>query len=735
MVLLTARAIDGDWLSTIIEFLDSDAHPYRREHIELPDTHPDSIDVYHRTVTALTTDAAQPPTLPQGIRWTTLDYVLLGWIAAQGAPTLPTTHGELYDQALEHEQNYWATVYRRLASREPDRALLRKAAACVSLVSAPENNAYRILTAVEELADNAAERLATRRTLVTCLCPVPGEGLALRPDPVGDHLLLRELGADEGLLLRTLDAAGQPGLERALIILVRAGQNDPKTATRLITTLLDANVTRWPYVLTIAFTQGGAATSSLEELATRPETPLPLDELSAALPFSSLSLYRLALIIDQRRLAAARAAGREPATLAELLQRVGTRASDAGDRAGALVSITEAVDSYRQLAGANPAAFLPGLAMSLHNLSNRQSEIGQADAAASSWHAAIDAIAHPAARAGLRVAWARRLSASEHPEQAWGQLRTAAAEADLPTAGDGPPDRTSAILMSRARIAIRSLVQDLGSTGAADGLPVWASAPLLDSQIELVVAYDQADGWPATQAVLEEHRDCLTSPEFRTAVHALAGLYPTDSVPGDLLRLLDEIDELGIEKVFGRRNADYDRRALLAAWVNTPTWSESFDFFRANQAALATDDSRAFLDGIDHNLARRHLGILVLAGVLPVEQVYAVVKDTAVAEEAVFAAIEAGNLPVLSAILAAAPELQTRPNAWGLAVSVLLLAQEEPDQAHQLGRQVAEQATAIQRRAHAIRLRALRSQHPDLPGLDDLIQIIELEIPPVVEGA
>lgn len=60
---------------------------------------------------------------------------------------------------------------------------------------------------------------------------------------------------------------------------------------------------------------------------------------------------------------------------------------------------------------------------------------------------------------------------------------------------------------------------------------------------------------------------------------------------------------------------------------------------------------------------------------------------------------------------------------------MLLLAQDEPDQAHQLGRQVTDQATAIQRRAHTIRLRALRTHHPDLPGLDDLIQIIDPETP------
>lgn len=90
VVLLTARAVDGDWLANIVEALDSDAHPYRTEPVALPDTHPDSVDVYHRTVAALTTEAVQPPPPPRGIRWTTLDFVLLGWVfSANTTPRSP----------------------------------------------------------------------------------------------------------------------------------------------------------------------------------------------------------------------------------------------------------------------------------------------------------------------------------------------------------------------------------------------------------------------------------------------------------------------------------------------------------------------------------------------------------------------------------------------------------------------------------------------------------------------
>ncbi len=403
VVLLTARAIEGDWLDSIIESLDSDAHPYRREDIALPDTHPNSGDVYHRTLTALATTAGAPPALPRGIRWTTLDYVLLGWIAAQGASTLPTSREELYDQALGHEENYWCTVYRdNVREREPRRSRLRKAAACLSLVAAAEQHADDILAAVGDLKADARERHDVRDTLILCLRPEPGEGLALRPDPVGDHLLLREFGNDESGLARVLDAGGDQGLGQALITLARAGQNDPVTATRLITSLLDADITRWPHVLAIAAAQGGAAAASLEQLASRTPTPLPLEELSALLPFSSLGLYHLALIVDHRLLDAARTASADRAQIAELLLRLSARASHTGDRAGALGSITEAVGHYRGLAAANPAAYLPDLAMSLNNLSNRQSETGDRAGALGSITEAVEirrelAAASPAA--------------------------------------------------------------------------------------------------------------------------------------------------------------------------------------------------------------------------------------------------------------------------------------------------------------------------------------------------
>ncbi|WP_189323477.1 tetratricopeptide repeat protein, partial [Streptomyces flaveus] len=76
--------------------------------------------------------------------------------------------------------------------------------------------------------------------------------------------------------------------------------------------------------------------------------------------------------------------------LAMSLNNLSNRQGDAGDREAALVSITEAVEFYRTLAQANRAAFLPDLAMSLNNLSNQQSEVGDREAALTSITEAVE---------------------------------------------------------------------------------------------------------------------------------------------------------------------------------------------------------------------------------------------------------------------------------------------------------------------------------------------------------
>lgn len=381
VVVLTARSIDGQWLTDIVGSLDDDRHAYRREAIRLPDEHPDSGNIYLRTVSALDQEGKSSPALPMpalDVRWTTLDFVLLGWITARGAAALPTTQQMLYDEVLRHEENYWCTVYARFVTNsEPERALLRKAAAVVSLVAPPNQEIDAVLSVINDLNDDARERRAVRRTLQTCLNPAPGEGLAVRPDPICDHLILDELGRNPALLHTSLAEVGTDQLGMALAVLNRAGQADVDAAISLITAIADADHGRWPTILAIAAERAGPALTVLEQLVVRSDSPLPLDDVSAALPFSTVALFDLALAVDQHRLMKARAAGAPTPVLAELLESVSIRAACAGDHALSLTSLAEAVDLYQELADDNPTAYLPNLAALSMELGNQFAAMGR----------------------------------------------------------------------------------------------------------------------------------------------------------------------------------------------------------------------------------------------------------------------------------------------------------------------------------------------------------------------
>jgi hypothetical protein len=107
-----------------------------------------------------------------------------------------------------------------------------------------------------------------------------------------------------------------------------------------------------------------------------------LPAVEAALPKATLALRPLAVSVTQSLLSRTSqnpelSSERAQASLAHLWNNLSLRQSEMGLRAEALASIAEAVRIRRALANADPAAFLPYLAMSLNNQSNRQSDLGQ----------------------------------------------------------------------------------------------------------------------------------------------------------------------------------------------------------------------------------------------------------------------------------------------------------------------------------------------------------------------
>jgi anaphase-promoting complex subunit 5 len=380
VVVLTARSVEGEWLGEIQGFVQRDGRVVAQRRFDLPPEHPDALAIFRRATAAFGGEGTQATVAEVARsapgRWTTLDHILLAWLAVHHGGELPATRRELYGAVLDHEERYWLDMYQHLAGRKTSPRVLRRAAAVLTLLAPAPARAGEALRAVTELADAAEWREDVRRTFAECFYAGPGEPLALRPDPIADHLAAGVLADDPGLLDRCLDGLDAEGLRSALANLNRAASVAPDEVTPLFTDWLRRHGGQWPAVLQLAITQGRSALAALERLAAEEPGVLPLDELSDSVPTEHIGLTRLGLAIDSRRLERLRPAPTTgPDRLSDLLLQVSHRQSKAGDHDGALASISEAVQIRRGLAAADPV-YLLHLAIALNNLSAEQADTG-----------------------------------------------------------------------------------------------------------------------------------------------------------------------------------------------------------------------------------------------------------------------------------------------------------------------------------------------------------------------
>ncbi|WIX85720.1 tetratricopeptide repeat protein [Amycolatopsis sp. DG1A-15b] len=408
-VLLTARAT-GDWLTTITSGAERDglssAAPLL---VPLPRRHRASAGVFRRAAQRFAelpgrsaAAVEQPPPNP---RWTTLDLVLQAWLATESSidDALPTQRDTLYDRVLQREFEYWQrTCLKRGLPEYPSSLLARVGAVLTLLGPATADRATRAVTAIEELAHPTPDRAVLLDVLIGLLASdTADEGFAIRPDPVGERLVLRELTASPYLLDRCIPVAPaterqlaeHPGAPRvgadvqaaiaegfrACSVLTRAAEQDTSAAKDLTRRLLDRHISLWSTGLAVALNQGGPFATTLTELAERKDTPLPLAQLATAIPQGHAALRTLALTATQRSRPEpdpANADGNNREAVATWSTILAVRLTDAGDRAGALAAIDEAVALWRQLTKDDPAAFTPDLAIALNNQANQRSDVG-----------------------------------------------------------------------------------------------------------------------------------------------------------------------------------------------------------------------------------------------------------------------------------------------------------------------------------------------------------------------
>ena len=145
---------------------------------------------------------------------------------------------------------------------------------------------------------------------------------------------------------------------------------------------------------------------------------MALNNLSARLADTGQRQAALALtqeaVTIRRQLADANPDAYLP-DLAESLNNLGVHLAETGQQHAAFVPAQEAVDTYRRLAAANPDAHLPYLATALNNLSARLGEADRGAEVSRVWEAAIAGLPDKSSTLALSVGYASYLLSQPDP--------------------------------------------------------------------------------------------------------------------------------------------------------------------------------------------------------------------------------------------------------------------------------------------------------------------------------
>jgi hypothetical protein len=164
-VILTARTLGTWWTEDIISALRREGTPYTAfPPLELPRRHPSTTGVFQRALRAFSALPGMSPveviTPPPDRRWTTLDLVMLAWLAAQGTAALPTSPEQLYAEILAREFAYWTRVCLRRGMTARPARLLPAVGGAVTLLAPTPQRVAATLRAVEKF--EGGEQMAAR---------------------------------------------------------------------------------------------------------------------------------------------------------------------------------------------------------------------------------------------------------------------------------------------------------------------------------------------------------------------------------------------------------------------------------------------------------------------------------------------------------------------------------------------------------------------------------------------
>ena len=409
-VVLTARSA-GAWLDDLLEDdVLSGAMAQGLRRFEVPRQAETSTKIAKRAAKRFARYLETPePTdveIPENSRWTTLDFVLHGWLIASevGAADLPSSREKLYEDILRREIKYWQDEAVLQGMAKVSEATLRTSAAALSLIGPRTvSETADVLSRLPDWTD-----INLRKTYAELLSKVladPGDAYVLRPDPVAEKLVV-EVFVDDGetlddpeeLLDRVLppDPLSDSGLhettcppaitrraesykaqsKHACEAITRCTSQGDAPAAQLAHSALRCRQHLWKSGLEAALKQGGPFVTVLED-ALKGGMNIPAAEIANSIPLGHAYLRGLAvtaMIRNQEK-------DMSPAERVVYMNNLSARLAEAGDHKGALKAVWEAVEIYRGLPERDAAAIIFDLAGLLSNLSGRLSEVGDREGA------------------------------------------------------------------------------------------------------------------------------------------------------------------------------------------------------------------------------------------------------------------------------------------------------------------------------------------------------------------
>jgi tetratricopeptide (TPR) repeat protein len=287
------------------------------------------------------------------------------------------------DGVLRHEARYWQRTA-EARGLNLDTSVLRLAIAVGCLIGAgSEPGAVKLLSCIDDLADSAQLRGRLARWLHDLYPDTHGTKAVewigpLRPDPVAEHLVVTELRPRSDMIRNLFIGLAEDRAARALSVFARAALTQPD-AVDLLRDALTVDLEHLAVAAVSVAVETNAAVGDLLTQALNAEqvSVTALTRIAEAAPYPSFALAEAAATVLQRLVDQCA----ESSQRAEWLVDLSNRLADLGRPDQALAAAEEAVAIRRELAAAQPDAFLPGLAMSLSTQSNRLGGLGRRDEA------------------------------------------------------------------------------------------------------------------------------------------------------------------------------------------------------------------------------------------------------------------------------------------------------------------------------------------------------------------